>query len=110
MCVASCHCIFRRSEVSESETKTTVILLQMTAGQSDNWLVDMSLSITDVSIGAEHWSEEKEPTVTSIIQPRPKLSTASSFYLSKLTSYSTWHRWRRFVTGGFSFIPGLQEQ
>lgn len=77
----------------ESETEMTVeILLPMTAGQSHNWLVDMSLSITDISIGAEHWSGGKESTATSIIQLRPKLSTASTFYLAKLTAYSTWHR------------------
>lgn len=44
-------------EASESETEMTVeISLPMTAGQSHNWLVDVSLSISDVSIGAELWS------------------------------------------------------
>lgn len=53
---------FQLSEVSVSETEMTVdILLPKTAGQSHNWLVDKSLSITDVSIGAEHWMGERNP-------------------------------------------------
>lgn len=88
----SVRCIFRLSEASVSETEMTLeMLLLMTAGQSHNWLVDMSLPITDVSIGAEHWSWGKESAATSIIQLGVKLSTASSFYLAKLAAYSIWH-------------------
>lgn len=66
---------------------TVEILLPMTAGQSHNWLVDMSLSITDVSIGAEHWSGGKESTFYIYNSTETlKTSTASSFYLAKLNS------------------------
>ena len=88
ICVASCHCVFRLSEVSESETEMTAeILLPMTAGQSHNWLVDVSLSITDVSIGAEHWSGGKgiHGNIYNSTESL-KMSTASSFYLAKLNS------------------------
>ncbi len=86
ICVASCR-IFRLSEVSESEAEMTVeILLLMTAGQSHNWLANMSLSVSDVSFGAGHWFGRKEST-TSIIQPGIELSTTSSFHLAKLKAY-----------------------
>lgn len=61
ICVVSCHWISGRDLETE-------ILLLMTASRSHNWPVDMSLSIADVPIGAEHWPWWKESFATSIIQ------------------------------------------
>lgn len=78
--------VFVTGFLSGSKTEmSTEVLLLMTASQSHNWPVDMSLSITDLPNGAGHWYWWKESLGTSIIQ----LSTVSSFYLTKPTSSST---------------------
>lgn len=71
---------------------TVEILLPMTAGQSHNWLVDTSLSITDVSIGAEHWWKGIHCYIYNSTETQTVYSQ-QFFYLAKLTAYSIWHRY-----------------